>query len=54
MKTSFYVVDKPWFSLGVDLASWALPLLVSFGERNLHVQFLCVDVDLYWEEWGWY
>lgn len=43
-----YLIDRPGFSLGYDLTSWALPLNIAVGSRNLHVQILCVDIDLYW------
>lgn len=45
-----YLIDTRNLTIGFDTGSWALPLLVALGRFHLHVQILCVDIDVYWGE----
>lgn len=50
MKTNAYLIDTEALSIGFDLSSWALPVMISFGRCNLYVQVLCLDISIYWGE----
>lgn len=43
-----YLIDRQWFSVGMDLTDWALPLQIAAGSGNLHIRFLFLDIDFYW------